>query len=204
MNGLNVYVYGMSKKRLITAIASIALLVVSCTKTEKLPPPVSTVEQAKTLLTGKVWQVVDVGFISGLRISVFDNEQSKKDTIVQPATESVKWLSAEKKSDDKFDITNSFYEESLGISIGLNKDSIATTTGLEAQKQVFSITDESEENEPKGIKLLLTGESKTFADMGASKVTATYYILGASEKKLYLLTPNTLNRSKVVFLLEAK
>jgi len=40
--------------------------------------------------------------------------------------------------------------------------------------------------------------------MGASKFTATYYILGASEKKLYLLTPNKLNDLKVVFLLETK
>ena len=75
---------------------------------------------------------------------------------------------------------------------------------MDAVRQVFSFNNDSEENEPKGLKLRLTGESKAFADMGASKFTATYYILGASENKLYLLTPNKLNGAKVVFLLEGK
>lgn len=164
----------------------------------------NTVQQAKALLTNKVWHVVAVGTILGSSTSVFQEDQVMNETVAAPAVANLHWLSASKASDDKSDFTNSFYEESLKISLAFNKDSIATTTGMDAVRQVFSFNNDSEENEPKGLKLKLTGESKAFADMGASKFTATYYILGASENKLYLLTPNKLNGAKVVFLLEGK
>ncbi len=194
----------MKKIILNSAILSISLFTVSCKQKEKLPPPVSTVEQAKTLVLEKVWQVTDVATISGSRKSLFDNDQPKNETVVAPNVETLNWLGAKKEADNQSEFLKSFYEDKLKTSIAFNKDSIATTTGMDAEKQVFSINNNSEENEPKGIKLTLTGESKTFADMGASKFTATYYILGASEKKLYLLTPNKLNDLKVVFLLETK
>ncbi len=181
-----------------------SLFIVSCKQSEKLPPPVSTVEQAKTLVLEKVWQVTDVPTISGSRKSIFDNDQPKNETVVAPAVEGLNWLGTKKEADNQSEFLKSFYEDKLKISIAFNNDSIATATGMDAERQLFSINNNSQENEPKGIKLTLTGESKAFADMGASKFTATYYILGASEKKLYLLTPNKLNDLKVVFLLETK
>ena len=193
-------------KRIIlnSAILSMSLFIVSCKQSEKLPPPVSTVEQARTLVSEKVWQVTDVATISGSRKSIFDNNQPKNETVVAPAVESLNWLGSKKEADNQSEFLKSFYEDKLKISIAFNNDSIATATGMDAERQLFSINNNSQENEPKGIKLTLTGESKAFADMGASKFTATYYILGASEKKLYLLTPNKLNDLKVVFLLETK
>lgn len=102
----------------------------------------------------------------------------------------------------------SFYKENFitfkKISFTFNKDSIATTTGLNADKQVFSINNTLKENEANGIKLMLTGDSKTFAEMGNTKAAITYYILGANDSKLYLLTPNEMNDLKVVFLLTSK
>lgn len=194
----------MKKIILHSAILSISLFVVSCKQSEKLPPPVSTVEQAKKLIQEKVWQVTDVATISGSRKSLFDKEQPKNETVVAPAVETLNWLGTKKDAENQSEFLKSFYEDNLKISLAFNKDSIATATGMDAARQVFSINNNSEENEPKGIKLTLTGESKVFESMGASKFTATYYILGASEKKLYLLTPNKLNDLKVVFLLETK
>ena len=46
---------------------------------------------------------------------------------------------------------------------------------------------------------MLTGDRKTFAEMGITKATITYYILGANDNKLYLLTPNEMNNLKVFF-----
>ena len=189
---------------LITAILSITLFVASCIQTEKLPPSIGTIDQAKTLLTGKVWQVIDVATISGSRKSLFETNQSNNETIVAPAKEALNWLSSKKGTVSNTDFINSFYQENLKISIALNKDSIATTTGMDTQKQIFSINNISEKNEPKGLKLSLSDDSKAFAEMGAGNFTATYFILGANEKKLYLLTPNELNGLKVVLLLEAK
>jgi len=194
----------MKKIILHSTILSISLFFVSCTHTEKLPPPVSSVEQAKTLLKGKVWQVTDVATISGSGISFFDKDELKNEPVVAPAIETLNWLGTKKESDNQSEFMNSFYKDNLKISIAFNQDSIATTMGMDAQKQLFSISNIGKENEPKGIKLLLTGESKAFSNMGVSKFTATYYILGANEKKLYLLTPNKVNDLKVVFLLETK
>lgn len=187
-----------------TAILSIILFVASCSQTEKLPPPIGTVNQATALLTGKVWQVTDVATISGSRKSLFENEQSNNETIVAPAKEALNWLSSKKETVTNTDFMNAYYKKNLKISIALNKDSIATTKGMDAQQQIFSINNYSEKFEPKGLKLILSHDSKTFTEMGAGKFTATYYILGANEKKLYLLTPNELNGLQVVLLLEAK
>jgi hypothetical protein len=187
-----------------TAILSIILFVASCIQTEKIPPSIGTIDQATALLTGKVWQVTDVATISGSRKSLFENEQSNNETIVAPAKEALNWLSSKKGTVTNTDFINAYYKKNLKISIALNKDSIATTKGMDAQQQIFSINNYSEKNEPKGLKLSLSGGGEGFSEMGAGKFTATYYILGANEKKLYLLTPNELNGLQVVLLLEAK
>jgi hypothetical protein len=187
-----------------TTFLCLFIFVTSCSQKEKLPPPVTSVEQAKTLTAGKTWKVVDVATISGSVESIFDKDKSKKEPISVPSVESLNWLSTNKETENNSDFENSFYNDSRKISMALNKDSVAITTGLDAKEQIFSINNERDENKPDGIKLTLTGESKSFGSMGAGKFTATYYILGANEKKLYLLTPNKLNGSKVVFLLETK
>ena len=201
---LNVYVYSMRKIIINIAILVISLSIISCTETEKLPPAVSSVEEAKTLLAGKTWQVVDVATVSGSSISFFDEDPAKKVAAPAPTPESLTWLSARKGADKENEFIKEFYDKNLKITIALDKDSVATTTGMDNKSQTYSIENTSGDDDPKGIKFLLTGEDASFADMGPSKFTATYYILGASEKKLYLLTPNQLNRQKVVFLLEAK
>lgn len=186
------------------AILLISLSIISCSETEKLPPAVSSVEKAKTLLSGKTWQVIDVATVSGLQMTVFDEDPAKKVAAPAPTPESLSWLSARKGAEKDNEFINDFYNKNLKISIALDKDSVATTTGMDSKSQTYSIEKTSGDDAPEGVKLLLTGESEAFGEMGASKFTATYYILGANEKKLYLITPNELNRQKVVFLLEAK
>jgi hypothetical protein len=180
----------------------------SCKPKEKLPPAVSSVIDAQKLITGKTWQVIDVATITGSRKSIFDEDKPKTEAIIAPDVVKLNWFSKIKGIDTATDFMGSFYKDNFikfkKISFAFNKDSIATSTGLDADKQVFSINNTVKENEANGIKLTLTGDSKTFAEMGITKATITYYILGANDNKLYLLTPNEMNNLKVVFLLEAK
>lgn len=177
--------------------------VASCSSNKQtIPPPVKTVAEAKTLLAGKKWQVVSVATISGSQESLFDKE-SKSATIEVPTSTSLNWLSPKKDKDNTTFIAE-YCEKSMKISIALDKDSTATTTGLEVEKQTYSIGNNSAEDEPKGVALFLTQKSEGTGPMGAGVFTTTYYILGANENTLFLLTPNKLNSSKVVYLLEAK
>ncbi len=194
----------MKKITLITTLLSLSIFVASCTKTEKLPAPVETVEQAKKIITGKHWKVTDVATISGSRKSRFDDDETKKEAVVAPAVELLNWLSNKSEKANSEEFISSYYDKALKVSIDLNKDSIAVTEGLQAQEQIYAIIIDSEEKKSSSLKLTLTGVDKEFAAMGGGKFTSTYYILGASENKLYLLTPNTLNDLKVVYLLESK
>jgi hypothetical protein len=198
----------MKKIILYSTILALSVSLFSCTQKEKLPPVVNSVADAQKLITGKTWQVVDVATIAGSRKSAFDNDKIKAEPIVAPAVDALSWFSDRKGIDTATDFIGSFYKENFikfkKIFIAFNKDSVATTNGLDADKQIFSINNTTKKNEANGIKLTLTGDSKTFAEMGISKATITYYILGASENKLYLLTPNEIDDLKVVFLLESK
>ncbi len=194
----------MKKIILITALFSLSVFLHSCQTKEKLPPPVDTVENAKKLISGKVWKVIDIATISGSRKSAFGDNESKTETIVAPAVDKLNWLSNKSEKENSEEFITEYYDKSLKISIGLNPDSMATTEGLQAQKQIYAIVKDSEEGKGSSLKLTLTGEDKEFASMGGGKFTTTYYILGASENKLYLLTPNKLNDLKVVYVLEAK
>ncbi len=194
----------MKKISIYIAILVSTLFIVSCTQTEKLPPAVSSVAEVATRLKGKTWQVVDIATVTGLQISYFDKDPANKVPAAAPATENLNWLSARKGAEKNNEFINEYYDKNLKISFAFNNDSVVTTTGMDAQKQIFSIENSKNDDKTKGIKLLLTGEGEPFENMGVSKFTATYYILGANEKKLILLTPNELNRAKVVYLLEAE
>jgi len=181
-------------------------LCLSCKQQQKqaaLPPPVSSVDEVKKIIVGKTWQVVDVATIAGSRKSAFDNDKAKNETVAAPAAEALNWFSQMKGIDTATDFMGSFYKENFikfkKISLAFNNDSMATATGMDAEQQLFSINNNPKENEPNGIKLTLTGE---MTDMG--KVTSTYYVLGADQNTLYLLTPNEMNDLKVVFLLKGK
>ena len=194
----------MKKITLITALLSPAIFVASCTKLEKLPPPVETVENAKNLISAKHWKVTDIATISGSIKSRFDNDKSNTEAVVAPSAELLNWLGNKSEKENSEEFIRSYYDKALKISINLNKDSIAVTEGLQAQEQIYAVIKDSEESKSSTLKLTLTGVDKEFAAMGGGKFTSTYYILGASENKLYLLTPNTLNDLKVVYLLESK
>ena len=170
--------------------------------------PVNSVANAEKLIKNKTWQVIDAATIEGSGESFFEDEKAKSDSAIAPAVEKLKWFSTIKGIDTATDFIGSFYKENFikfkKISISLNNDSIAITKGMDAEKQVFSINNSVEEKKPIGIKLTLAGYNTAFASMGVSNAVTTYYILGADDKKLYLLSPYKLNDLKVVFLLETK
>ncbi len=170
----------------------------------KLPLPVTTIKSAQTLIANKTWQVIDVASVTGSRVSKFDKPLTTPITI--PNTNTLKWLSQTKGLDDTADFILKFKKESFDkykkISITLNNDSLAKTTGLEVANQLYTITDTPVEKEQNGIKLKLISTTTMFGN--PAKFTATYYILGINNNFLYLLSPNTMDEEKLVFLLEAK
>lgn len=193
----------MKKLTLHTALLFAIICVISCSQNKQtIPPPVTDVAATKTLLAGKKWQVSSVATVSGSQESLFDNDQLKTAAVVAPRAESLNWLSAT-KDDKNNQFIADFCKKSLDISIALNKDSVATTTGLEVAKQTYTIDNNKDAEEPKGMALFLTQKGEGAGPMGAGEFTTTYYILGASENKLYLLTPNKLNGLQVVYLLTA-
>jgi hypothetical protein len=182
----------------------VIICVVSCSENKQtIPPPVKSIVEAKSLLAGKKWQVTSVATVIGSQESLFDNDPSKSAAVSAMKSASLNWLSP-KKDKNNSEFTASYCAKNLQVSISLDKDSIATTTGLEVSKQHYSIDFNKDENEPKGIALFLTQKNDGTGLMSDGTFTSTYYILGANENKLYLLTPNKLNNLKVVYLLEAK
>jgi hypothetical protein len=198
------YIYNMKKLVIHFTLMFVIICVVSCSQNKQtLPPPVKSVSEAKTLLAGKKWQVTSVATVIGSQESLFDNEPSKNAAELAMKAASLNWLSV-KKDKNNSEFTASCCAKNLQVSISLDKDSIATTTGLEVSKQNYSIDYNKEENESKGIALFLTQKNEGSGLMSDGTFTSTYFILGANENKLYLLTPNKLNNLKVVYLLEAK
>ena len=189
-------------------ILSVCVLSFSCKEKKILPLPVSSVEKAEKLIKGKTWQVIDIATIEGSQKSIFENDKSKTDTIIAPSSEKLNWFSAKKGIDTATDFIGKFYKENFikfkKISMAFNNDSIANTKGVDAEEQIFSINNLVEEKKPIGLRLTFKGDNTTFSNMGVNKAVTTYYILGADEKKMYLLSPYELNDLKLVFLLEAK
>ncbi len=174
--------------------------------TEKIPAVETNIATIKKIIANKTWQVIDAATIIGSRPSAFAKPESPANTITAPNVANLKWFSEIKGLDNATDFTLKFYKESFDkykkISLLLNKDTVATTTGLEKAKQMYTINDAAVSNEANGVKLKLAYSGTAFGNV--SKMTATYYVLGINEKMLYLLTPNTMNEEKIVFLLEAK
>jgi hypothetical protein len=200
-------------KNKIYAVVVLAIMVVSCkpskkSSTEKIPVAANNVAAVQKAIANKTWQVIDVATINGSRVSKFAKPESSTENIVAPNVIKLSWLSEIKGLNDTKDFAAKFTKESFDkyktISMQLKNDSIALLTGMEVANQKYTLNDVQEDKEPNGIKLKLISYGKPFESMGETKFTATYYVLGINDKMLYLLTPNTLNEEKLVFLLEAK
>lgn len=192
----------MKKLFLLPLALALCLLLLSNKPIPKLPLPVISTQEARKLILGKIWKVVAVATISGSSTSYFDEKPAKNAAVELPDIAALKWL-VPTTDENWSEFTNNFYTECFEISLAFNNDSLAVTTGLAAKNQVFSIQNNIEEDKPNGLNFTLSGEDQSFAELGVNTFTATYYILGADEKYLYVLTPNKLNDLKVVFLLKA-
>ncbi len=201
----------MKNLKITFAIAIISLYCISCksklkSSTENIPTAVSNVLEAKKLLIGKTWKVIDVSTIAGSYESRFEKENANAEAVVAPDKKKLNWIGEKKSLNDTSDWQLKFIKEAFEkyekISFNFTNDSLAIVTGGEAINQSYVITDSTVDKEQKGLKLKLTYTAEaTSTAIGAGKFTATYYVLGANDKYLYLLTPNKLNSEKLVFLL---
>ena len=184
------------------------LSITACNKNAKptLPALVTNKDEAAKLIVGKKWQVVDVATVSGSYKPYTKFAADPFDSVTIPAPAKLNWFSAIKKVDTT---TNSgkFFNENFTnykkIIFNLNNDSIAKITGQDSTKQTYTINQNTRPNTFKGLNLCFAQLISTSA-FGNMKTLATYYILGATENTLLLLTPNEYNEEDVVFFMETK
>ena len=168
--------------------------IASCSSKESMPAAVKTADEAKAILPGKLFIAKDVGLLS----------LSTQGETNLDGPNAIEWFSAAKELEGYQKSTN---EKFANASLQLSKDTVANTTGFEfTGNQTYVISDKVEEgtDTPPGIRLELSGASDIFKDMGMTQATMTYYILGASDKKLLLKTPQSIDNRYVVLLMEVK
>jgi hypothetical protein len=174
----------------------VTLFAVACSG-EKTPPIATSAEDSYKLIVGKTWNLSDMGIATSMGIvelKVMD-EGAKYE---RPAT--VNWYGEAK---DLSDFEKEIFEEDKQISLTLNADNTASSIGLNMEGEVtYEIVSETSDEGIYGIALNLSFEDEMFGNV--STMTSSYYVLGASETKLYLLSPRTINDKKVVLLLESK
>ena len=92
-----------------TFLLLLSMFFISCSQIEKLPLPVSTIEQAKSFIVVKDFKVIDVATISESQESFFDKDKLEKHNSLAPTTESLNWLSNKKAGKNYSEFANSFY-----------------------------------------------------------------------------------------------
>ena len=160
----------------------LAATVISCTPKIEMPPPAISDQAAAKILKGKKWNVTRMASLgtspNGKQSYTWLDEQ-------QNVTEFVK------KSYDKLAATQFTFVS----------DTLANVEGVEDALLAQSYWVALDENVDVSAPIL----KFTFAGEGdLSKLTYSYPIYGISENALLLGTPNTINESEVVLLMEAK
>lgn len=187
----------MKNKTSALMLLMVSYLLAACTKQDKVPASPSSIADIQQFISGKTWKVVDLGIVTAT-VSAEAQVVENTSKIVRPAA--VRWLGEEKELGA---FEKDILEQEKLVTMQFNADSAAILKGMKLSgKQQYYLTDKKEEDNLEGIKLKISGETEMFGSQ--STITYTYFILGASEDKLYVLSPRDINRKQVVVLLEAK
>lgn len=172
-------------KSAILIFAGALLLLFSCTNSERVPKAPQNADEAKKLIFGNNWQLRDIAVST--KSSAFEKPGDKAEYA---------FLSEAKDLDDN---TKNELEKHQGTKFEISADgsgkAFIESLGLYG-KQSFSVS------ETDGITLQLKADSAMFGSDMMHDVTYSYKVLGVSDKKLFVQTPNQVNNKRVYFLFE--
>ncbi len=175
----------MQNKYFFTAMI-ISMTLQACdskTKSISLPQPPASVKAVLDELKGKKYQVEKAG-----THSVFENDKG------------IEWL--EPKEENKFEKQIVDEEKTLQLDF-VNDTAVTVTAKDKTYSGTYKADDIVKEDEKPGIKLRISyiNEEFKFGDGPATEVTYTYLVEGISDKSLLLETPRSMNRRKIVVLM---
>jgi hypothetical protein len=178
-----------------------SFLFFACSSEKTPPSPVSLAETQKILIAKK-WKVVDVGIVQAegsASVKAVENETK----ITAPI--SVKWINEMDFSKMKMPgFYKNYLEKAKKITFDIGEKNNIKTTGMDFYgEESYKITDEKDDKNQIGIRLIISGKNKSF-EMASQvgTIQMTYFILGIDQKRLYLNTDGSLNKQKIVYLLE--
>lgn len=175
----------MQKKYFFTAmiICMILQACVSKTNSISLPQPPASVKAVLDELKGKKYQVEKAG-----THSVFENDKE------------IEWMNP--KKEDEFEKKIAAEAKALRLDF-VNDTAVTITAKDKTYSGTYKADDMVKEDEKPGIKLRISyiDEEFKFGDGPATEVTYTYLVEGISDKNLLLETPRSMNRRKIVVLM---
>jgi hypothetical protein len=173
--------------KLFLSVAAIILVTTnSCssrTAQNALPEAPASVKAVKDEVKGKKYKVGKAGTHSLIST---DKE--------------IQWL--EPKKEDAFE--KEIADESKSLQLDFMNDTLVTVLVKDkTYKGTYAVDDIVKEDEKPGIKIRISyvDEEFKFGDGPASLVTYTYIVEGISDKSLLLETPRSMNRRKIVVLM---
>jgi hypothetical protein len=175
------------KNTSILAIILAMTIIYSCSSggsgANDLPQPPATAKAFQDKVKGKKYKVEKAGTHSMI--------STDKD---------ITWLAP--KEDDKFE--KEIVDESKSLQMDfVNDTSITVIMKDKTYNGTYRVDTLTGEDEKPGIKLRVSyvDEEFKFGDGPASLVTYTYIVEGANEKNILLETPRSMNRRKIVVLM---
>jgi hypothetical protein len=175
----------MSKLPILIAAITIVALNSCSSETNKnsLPEAPASIKAVKDEVKGKKYKAEKAG-----THSVFENDKQ------------IKWL--EPKKEDDFE--KKIADESKSLQFDFVNDTAVTVIAKgKTYTGTYAADDIVKEDEKPGIKLRISyvDEEFKFGDGPASMVTYTYLVEGISNKSILLETPRSMNRQKIVVLM---
>jgi hypothetical protein len=148
-----------------------------------LPEAPASIKAVQDEVKGKKYKAERAG-----THSVFENDKE------------IAWLNP--KDEDKFEKEIEDESKSLQLEF-INDTSVTVIAKDKIYNGTYVVNDTTKEDEKSGIKLRISyvDEEFKFGDGPASLVTYTYLVEGISDKNLLLETPRSMNRRKIVVLM---
>jgi hypothetical protein len=175
----------MQKKYFFVPVVCIVILYscISKTNSDILPQPPASVKAVLDELKGKKYQAEKAG-----THSVFENDKE------------IEWLNP--KKEDEFEKKIADEAKTLRLDF-VNDTAVTVTVKDKTYSGTYKADNEVKEDEKPGIKLRISyiDEEFKFGDGPATEVTYTYLVEGISDKNLLLETPGSMNRRKIVVLM---
>ena len=178
--------------RFFTIAAVICLFIAGCgnTKTVNLPPAPVNADAVSKTIKGKKFKTSELALVSNLQADK-NNPYEWFDEI----KDTTPFFRNYEKQKKKFEINF------------INDTSAEITDEAGVNKATWKIDDQPKSDETAGLFLRLSMEKQETlipGQVGSSKITFSYKVLGIDDKQLFLQTPNMFNSKKIAALMKTE